>query len=96
MIYQVLALVSIQLTRPFSCTPVGAPVVFPDCIVAVDSWTRRVEGDASAVLMVVVSKCDGQLSYKSLPVRTAPTANQARRQLGMEANEWIAQLIQTP
>jgi hypothetical protein len=55
-----------------------------------------VEGDASAVLMVVVSKCDGQLSYKSLPVRTAPTANQARRQLGMEANEWIAQLIQTP
>jgi hypothetical protein len=44
--------------------------------------------------MVVVSKSEGKLNYKSLPIHTAPTASQARRQLGMEANQWIAKLMQ--
>jgi dsRNA-specific ribonuclease len=88
----------------------AAPLVYSDTIVAVDSWTRRIKGngdddsEAAAVLMVIVSKEQRDVRsgtkttvvhHECLPVHTASSANQARRKLGVEANEWITKLVKS-
>jgi len=85
-----------------------APCVFANRIRAVDSWVRRREEpadeeeedgsnstndpatDAAAVFMMIV---DVDFGYHMIPVETAVSATQARRAIGVRANETIAKLV---
>ena len=69
-----------------------APVIFPESLQAVDSWVRRMSTDDEAtVFAMIVTHTAGECLY--VPAKTAPTANRARKLLGVEANRMIAQLV---
>ena len=77
-----------------------APLVFPESIVAVDSWTRRQTMDdstttSSTVMMVIVSKQrrSHKLDYSCLPIQTAVSASMARKSIGVKADRLIAKLV---
>ena len=84
-----------------------APLIFPDHLRAVDSWTwRRANndnddtsndkggGDKSSPLCVVFAMIVTQdETCIHVPVQTAISGEQARRRLGLEVNRQIAQLV---
>ena len=86
-----------------------APEVFPDQIVAVDSWTRRTEEDDespyAAVMMVITSRSSQDvntnngmdLEFSYVPVQISKkSATSARKAMGIEANRIIAKLVSVP
>ena len=73
--------------------------VFPEHIVAVDSWVRRPEDDekidakqqhATAIFAMVM---DAQQRYHYISVETAVSATQARAIMGVRINQKIAELV---
>lgn len=78
-----------------------APMVFPDYIEAVDSWTRFTTSESSyntqvATFIIITCRprCSGQaMEYKITSVCEGESKTQARKTLGVEANKMIAERL---
>jgi hypothetical protein len=70
------------------------PWIFPNFVIAVDSWVRRPEeGGKAAVFAVIVTRQD---EYHTIPVVTSSTASQARRMIGLKLNRIISDIVGIP
>ena len=74
-----------------------APKIFANIVIAVDVWRRQVSNEGVetiAVLLVITSrKTDGKVLFKTIPVKVDVSSNKALQRAGIEANQWIIELV---